>query len=115
MAFTSTYNTFDEVDLPTSDTTIYTAPAGAPKVANIASCYFSNKAATLVTITVKIVRKTGSPSMVLIKDAPIPAGGAIDIVLNKPILLKDEDYLVASTNTASTVDVVGSVLELTTV
>lgn len=104
---------FEDVDLPTADTDLYTSPALTK--AALLSVIFSNKTTGVVNVTVKIVRTGGAPVSTVVKDAPIPVGGALDIIENKPIILSAGDKLqgACTTGGASAVDVTGSVLEAT--
>lgn len=107
------FKEFEDVDLPTSDTTVYTAPALTTSL--VLSCILANKTTGVVYVSVKIVRTGGSPTTTIVKDAPIPVGGALDIVENKPIILSPGDALRAACTTggATAVDVTGSVMETT--
>lgn len=108
----ASFNTFGDADLPTTDTTVYTCPVST--VASILSCIFSNKTSDVVYVDVKIVRSDAT-TLVIVNDAPIPVGGALDIIANKPIMLEASDVLKAAcvTGGASAVDVIGSVMETT--
>lgn len=106
------FTTFEDADLPATDTDLYTAPALT--TTSLLSVIFSNKTADVVYIDVKIVR-SGGPTLTIVADAPIPVGGALDIIENKPILLGPGDKIqgACTTGGASAVDVTGSVMETT--
>ena len=56
----------------------------------------------------------GSNDTHLIKDAPVPSGGSIVIVGgDQKVVLETADSVKVSSNTASSVDVVMSILEIT--
>jgi hypothetical protein len=76
----------------------------------------ANKTAGVVAVSVKIVRTGGSPTVTVVKDAPIPPGSALEMIDNKPIVLSAGDKIQAACTTggASAVDVSGSVLEAAT-
>lgn len=107
------FNSFSDADLPTTDTDLYTAPALT--TTSILSAIFSNKTDGVVYIDVKIVRSGGTPTLTIVEGAPIPVGGALDIIENKPIILEAGDKLqgACTTGGASAVDVIGSVMETT--
>jgi hypothetical protein len=104
---------FEDASLPTTDTDLYTAPALT--TTTILSTLFSNKSADVVNISAKIVRSGGSPTVYIVKDAPVPVGGSLEIIENKPIVLEAGDKITGAVTTggASDVDVVGSIMEMT--
>src|SRR5688572_20582097 len=107
------FKSFEDSGLPTTDTDLYTAPAST--TTTLLSVIFSNVGADQVTVSVKIVRSGGSPTIYVVKDAPIPVGGALDIIENKPIVLETGDKITGATTDggATDVDVVGSIMEMT--
>ncbi len=104
---------FSDADLATSDTDQYTAPASTTSL--VISMILGNKTGSVVTVSVKVVRSGGATTLVIVKDAPIPVGGALDVIANKPIVLSTGDKIQAACTTggATAVDVTGSVLETT--
>lgn len=108
-----TFNKFSDPDLAVTDTDQYTA-AALTTVA-VLSVILSNKTAGVVNVSVKIVRSGGATTLVIVKDAPIPVGGALDVVENKPFVLSAGDKIQAACTTggATAVDVTGSVMEMT--
>lgn len=109
----ASFTNFSDPDLATADTTQYTVPALT--TAALLSMILSNKTGAVVYVTVKIVRSGGATTLTVVKDAPIPVGGALEVVANKPIILSTGDVIKAACTTggASAVDVTGSVLETT--
>lgn len=107
---TTIFTSFDQVNLPASATTVYTSPALT--VTHLLSVYFSNKTALQVDVTVNVVRSGGSPTVNLLTNAPIPVGSALDIIDNKPIVLNAGDYIQATASGASSIDVIGSVMQM---
>lgn len=106
-----TFTKFSSVDLPAVDTTLYTAPALTTTA--LLSVVFSNKSAAPITVTVKIVRSGGATTLNVVKDAPIPVGGSLDLIENKPIVLSTGDSIRGNAGTPATIDVTGSVMEMT--
>jgi hypothetical protein len=107
------FKRFSDDGLPTSDTTLYTAPASTTSL--LLSVIFSNSSVSQIEIEVEIVRNGGTPILVVVTGAPIPPGAALDIIENKPIILETGDLIRARvvTGTATDCDVVGSVMETT--
>jgi hypothetical protein len=63
----------------------------------------------------EIVRSGGSPTVTIVKDAPVPVGGSLEVIENKPIVLEAGDKIQGAVTDggASDVDVVGSIMEMT--
>lgn len=115
MAITDvSFTTFTDADLAVTDTDQYTAPALTKSL--ILSMILSNKTAGVVAVTVKIIRTSGPVTLTVVKDAPIPPGGSLELIDNKPIILNAADKVQAACTTggASAVDVTGSVMEAAT-
>lgn len=106
----TSFDVINQVDLPASNTNLYTSPAST--LTQILSCYYSNKSAAQITINVDIVRAGGSPILNLLTNAPIPIGGSLDIVANKPIILKANDILRSKASVAASSDVIGSIMQI---
>lgn len=108
-----TFTEFEDVDVPTSDTTVYTSPALTTSL--ILSLNLANKTAGVVAVSVKIIRTGGSPTTTIVKDAPIPVGSALELIDNKPLILAAGDVIqcACTTGGASAVDATGSVMQVT--
>ena len=88
----------------TSPSTVYTVPALTTSVTiglNIA-----NISSGIITVDVQ------AAGVYVVKDAPIPAGSALS-VLDGKIILEAADTVVVTSDTASSADVILSVLEQT--
>ena len=98
----NTFKNYVSSSVGTSPTTVYTVPAST----------------TAVTIGLSIANVTASSISVdvqcagtyVIKDAPIPAGSALS-VLDGKIILEATDTVVVTSDTATSADVILSVLE----
>lgn len=92
----------------TSPSTVYTVPASTTSVTigmNIANIETSQ-------IKVDAYITSGGSDYYIVKDAPIPAGSALS-VLDGKIILETTDVVKVVSDTASSADVVLSVLEQT--
>ncbi len=103
------FNGFDKLDLPITATDLYTVGGGLKS--NLLSMLFSNKTAGSVLITVYVVRAIGGTILSLGTDFPIPAGSTLNVIDNKPIVLFTGDIVRAKASSASSIDVIGSVME----
>ena len=93
-----------------ASTNVVTAGGSATLV--LLSCLVSNKTATSVQVDVFLVTNTGD-DVFLIKDAPIPAGSALEIISGSKIIMESSDVLRVNAGTASALDVSVSYLEQT--
>ena len=88
----------------------YTVPSST--ATTVIGLTVSNVTASQVLITAVV--NDGSNDTHLIKDAPVPSGGSIVIVGgDQKVVLETADSVKVSLNTASSVDVVMSILEIT--
>ena len=114
-------NNFKRVCTPsigTSNTTIYTPPAGAGSTALetiVIGITMANKTSSVVTASVFIDNEDGSNDVYVVKDASIPTGGTLEVMAGNKLVLQHDgsnaDNLEAVANTGSAVDVTVSVLE----
>ena len=70
---------------------------------------FANKGTTAVTVDATV--KNSSTSYYLIKDAPIPAGGALKAISGQKIVMEASDVLSVAASAASSADCLVSFLE----
>lgn len=92
--------------------TLYTAPGATTSlVIGLSVC---NITANTVKTTVQLTDTSAGVTVDLVKDLDIPAGMSVIIVGGEQkLVLEATDLIVVSGNTASSMDVVGSVMELT--
>ena len=96
------FKNYTSESVGTSEVTVYTVPADTTAIilgCNLASTYSSS-----VDVTVKI------NTTHLIKDVPVPSGSALS-VLDGKIVAEAGDTIKVTSDTASSVDVVVSVME----
>lgn len=100
----NTFRNFTSTSVGTSATTVYTTPASTTSVTiglNVA-----NTTASQIKIDVQCA------GAYVVKGAPIPAGSGLS-VLDGKIILEATDTVVVTSDTASSADVILSVLEQT--
>jgi hypothetical protein len=100
----NTFKNYTSSSVGTSPATTYTVPAATTAVTiglNIANTSYG-----IITIDVQ------AAGVYVVKDAPIPAGSALS-VLDGKIILEATDTVVVTSDTASSADVILSVLEQT--
>ena len=93
-----------------SPTTVYTANNGSAVNSILIELDIANTGTSGVTATVLVYDSSGTASYHIVKNAPIPAGGALKVVSGQKIVLNGDDEIRVYAS-AATVDVVASVLE----
>ena len=96
------FKNYTSASVGTSPVTTYTVPAST--VAVVIGCSVANVTASQITFSVQ------AAGVYLVKDVPLPAGSAIS-VLDGKIILETADTVVVTSDTASSADVILSVLE----
>lgn len=93
-----------------SPTTVYTANNGSGVNSILIELDCANTGSSGITVTVQIYDNSATTSYHIVKDAPIPAGGALKIVSGQKVVLNNDDEVRVYAS-AATVDVICSILE----
>jgi hypothetical protein len=105
-------NTFKNAlarNIGTSAVSIYTAPSGKNSICiELDVC---NTTSSGVTCDVYITKNTDSLNYYLIKSTPVPVGGSLQVIAGQKIVLTNGDILKVISSVASSLDVVGAILE----
>jgi hypothetical protein len=105
-------NTFKNAlarNIGTSAVSIYTAPSAKNSICiELDVC---NTTASGVTCDVYITKNTDSLNYYLIKSTPVPVGGSLQVIAGQKIVLTNGDILKVVSSAASSLDVVGAILE----
>ena len=91
----------------TSQTTVYTAPASKDSI--VLELDIANVTSSAVTASAKLYDATDTAFAHIVKDAPVPAGGTLQIISGQKIILEAGDYICVSASGAC--DVICSILE----
>ena len=91
----------------TSVTTIYTAPAA--KTSILLELDIANTVKNVVEASVEIFDTSASTDAFLVKNAPVPAGGTLQVVSGQKVILEATDIVKVTATGA--VDVVAAILE----
>lgn len=94
-------------DIGTSPVTIYTTPANKKSI--VIELDVCNKINAAIQIDAYIT--SSGNDFYLVKNAPVPAGGTLQVISGQKIVLKNTEILRVVSNTAASVDVVASILE----
>ena len=104
----NTYKNASLVDVPTSATTLYTAPALTTSI--VKSIYCSNTTASDTTVTVT-VREQGGNTASIVTAAALPANSSLQII-DGTLVLEASDAIRVTAGNATTIDVIAAVLEI---
>jgi hypothetical protein len=98
----NTFKNYTSQSVGTTATTVYTVPSATSAV--VIGCNLANRSGGIVYGDVQL------GTTYLIKSAPLPSGSALS-VLDGKMVLEAGDTVVVTSDTASSVDVIISVLE----
>ena len=96
------FKNYTSASVGTGATTTYTVDTA--KTAVLIGCNLANRSAAQIRVDVQVA------GVFLIKNAPIPANSALS-VLDGKVILETTDTLIVTSDTASSCDVIASVLE----
>ena len=111
----NTFKVSTKADLVTtaiSDAATNVLSAGASATHVLLSILVSNKTGSSADVDVYLVPNSGD-SIYIVRNAPVPAGGALEIISGSKIIMESSAVLRARANTASTLDLSVSYLEQT--
>ena len=100
----NTFKNYTSASVGTGATTVYTVPASTTSI--MMGCNLANRTTSQIAVDVQVA------GVYLVKGAPIPANSALS-VLDGKIILEAADTVVVTSGTASSADVILSVLEQT--
>jgi hypothetical protein len=91
----------------TSVTTVYTAPAGKDSI--ILELDIANTIVSAVSVSAEVVDDSASTNAYIVKDAPVPVGGALQVISGQKVILETGDSIRVTASGAC--DVICSILE----
>jgi len=100
----NTFKNYTSASVGTGATTVYTVGSSTTSV--MIGCNLANRTASQIAVDVQVA------GVYLVKGAPIPANSALS-VLDGKIIVETTDTVVVTSDTASSCDVIVSVLEQT--
>jgi len=102
----------------TSNTTLYTVPAGAGSSALetiVIGITMANKTTSGITGSIFIDNEDGTNDVFIVKDATIPAGSSLEVMAGNKLVLQNDgtnaDNLEGIASAANSLDITVSVLE----
>ena len=94
-----------------TDITVYTVPASTTTI--LIGLTISNKVTNSITVDVKLESSTsGNANVNIGQNLPIPSGSSLDALAGK-IVMNTGDILKVQSDTANSVDIVLSIMEIT--
>ena len=87
--------------------TVYTAPASKDSI--VLELDIANTTTSAVTVSAEVVDSSASTAAFIVKNAPVPVGGALQVISGQKIILLTGDSIRVTASGAS--DVVCSILE----
>lgn len=93
-----------------SPTTVYTANNGSAVNSILIELDCANTGTSAVQVSVMVYDSSGTASYHIVKNAPVPSGGALKVVSGQKVVLNGDDQIRVYAS-ASTIDVVASILE----
>ena len=109
----NTFRLINNAVMPTSAGTgdaLYTV--GSSKTSVVLGLTLSNVHTAQVTTTVTIIDSSASITSPLIKDAPIPVGGSLEIMSGNKIVLETTDIIKVDCSVADKISATMSVMEI---
>ena len=100
----NTFKNYTSASVGTGATTTYTVPSATTSV--MIGCNLANRTTSQIKVDVQ------AAGAYVIKGAPIPSGSALS-VLDGKIILETTDTVIVTSDTASSCDVIVSILEQT--
>jgi hypothetical protein len=108
----NTFKSYTKASIGTSLTDVYTVPALTTAV--VIGCNLSNRTGNQVNANLLINKAdVGSDDVYLVRNIPIPNGSAFEFNAGNKIILVAGDKIQVSSDVATSVDAVVSVLEQT--
>ena len=99
-----TLKNYTSASIGTSPTTVYTVASATTSI--LIGVNLANTTASQITVSAQL------GTTYIVKDAPIPSGGALSVLEGK-IIAEAADTIVVTSDTASSCDAIISVLEQT--
>lgn len=111
----NTFKLKTDANNTTSLSAVYTVPSSTTAI--VIGCTLSNTSASAITADVKIVTDSSSgenaDDVYIVKGAPIPQGGSLEVMSGNKIVLEASDALQAKSSASNALDVVLSIMEIT--
>ena len=106
---TNTFTNAVIANVVTAGNVVYTAPSGKKSI--LIELDVGNRGNSGVTCDVTITKSSTSTTAYVIKGAPVPSGGALQVISGQKIVLLANDYITVYSSANNSLDVISSILE----
>ena len=106
----NTFKSYTDTGIGTSEATVYTVAANT--VAVVIGCNIANLTGNQVNASVRLDKATGD-DVYIVRNIPIPNGSSFEFNTGNKIVMETGDAIKVVSDTASSIDVIVSVLEQT--
>ena len=107
----NTFKLTSNAGLTTSLVDQYTVPSETTSI--IVGMSVANTSASSITMDIKIISDTGSnENAYLVKSAPVPSGGSLEIMAGNKLVLQATDKIQALASTTGVADLLISYMEI---
>jgi len=111
----NTFKVKTKAGIGTSITTVYTVPSSTTTI--VLGLIVGNVTGSAVNATVHVESDTSDTetngNVELVTNAPIPAGGSLELLSGNKVVLQETDVLKVTSDTASSLDACLSFMEIT--
>tara|TARA_Y100000004_G_scaffold44485_1_gene48768 strand:+ start:2537 stop:2866 length:330 start_codon:yes stop_codon:yes gene_type:complete len=107
----NTFKSYTSGSIGTTLTGIYTVGSSTSSI--VLGCSISNTHSSPIGGSIKLNKAAGSDDVFVVKQAPIPVGSSVEVMSGNKIVLNAGDAIEAQSDTASSLDIIISTLEIT--
>ena len=113
----NTFKVKTKAAVGTSAATVYTVPSSPSTTTIVLGLVLGNVTGSAINATVTVETNTNdtetNADVELVTNAPIPAGGSLETLGGGKLVLQTTDVLKVTSDTASSIDVALSIMEIT--
>jgi len=113
----NTFKVKTKAAVGTSAATVYTVPSSPSTTTIVLGLVLGNVTGSAINATVTVESDTSdtetNANVELVTNAPIPAGGSLETLGGGKLVLQTTDVLKVTSDTASSIDVALSIMEIT--
>ena len=113
----NTFKVKTKAAVGTSAATVYTVPSSPSTTTIVLGLVLGNVTGSAINATVTVESDTSdtetNANVELVTNAPIPAGGSLETLGGGKLVLQQTDVLKVTSDTASSIDVALSIMEIT--
>jgi len=108
----NTFSNQKQNNVGASDTTVYTVGNTSGFRTIIVGCSLANTTNSSVNADVSVF-SSGGTQYYLVKNAPVPSGGSLEVMAGNKLVLNQNETLKVKSSAANSIDVLLSIMEIT--